>query len=86
MKNKTFYAVFIGLVFWNVWLSLPEKKESEPINYELYKKLFEQSERRFRRVENEIKKIDYEIFKDSSFVVNASPSERDSIRARLNPR
>ena len=86
MKNKTFYAIISGLIFWNIWLSLPQKKEGETINYELFQELYKQSEQRFKRFESEVNKIDNEIFKDSVFVVNATRSERDSLRLRFNPR
>ena len=85
MKNKILFGIIAGLVFWNIWLSLPEKKEGETVNKELYIELFKQSERRFRRFENEIKRIDYELKKDSVFLVNPTRSERDSLRARFNP-
>lgn len=86
MKEKLLIGCLVGLFAWNVWLSLPEKKESEKINYKLYQELFKQSERRFELFTNEIKNLNDEIFKDSVFVVNSSRTERDSLRAKFNPR
>ena len=84
-KENAVLFLILGLIGWNVWLSLP-KKEDDTINYELFQELYKQSKRRMDDFDKQVIKFEKQYEKDSIFVSNATIEQRDSLRAIYNPR
>jgi len=85
MKNNLIYIAICLILVWNVWLSLPDEKNTTPINYELFNYQVQQYEARIDTLELQINQYNNEIIKDSIFIYSSARYVRDSLRQLHNP-
>jgi hypothetical protein len=89
MKLQTAINIFFLVLILIVGgLSLRHENTAppEPINYELLKYRYEESQKRVDTLQLQVNQKDTTIYENSNFVRNAARSKRDSLRSVINPR
>lgn len=83
MKNNITLIVVLGLVIWNIVLTLQPKEKENDINYELLQEKLKQVERRIDLYELQMNRRNTKIDENKTFIDNATYRELDSLESRL---
>jgi len=89
MKQLHLNIIFAVGIILCVWLSLRHEKtptQTQPINYQLLKYRYEESQKRVDTLQSQINQKDTTIYENSNFVRTSDRVRRDSLRAAINPR
>jgi hypothetical protein len=89
MKQRHLNIIFaVGIIVCG-WLSLRHEKtptQTQPINYQLLKYRYEESQKRTDTLQLQVNQKDTTIYENSNFVRTSDRSRRDSLRAIYNRR